>query len=319
MLVHIWGCRGSLPVASNTTILQGKLSQALLAVSGRTFTNETDIGDFLENDVPWPVSHSFGGNTSCVQIETGADSYTLCDLGSGAREFGQKMLATHGPGNPQTYNIFLSHLHWDHVMGFPFFIPSYIPGNTINIYSCHSEAESAFHNQHSEPGFPVDFSILGAAISFHTVTPNEPFVVDGTTVTAVRQYHGGDSFGYRFDRDGKSVVYSTDSEHKQENEDEIAIFVELFKNADLVIFDAQYSLADMQTLREDWGHSSNIIGVELCTAAKAKHLVLFHHEPSSNDETLYRVFEETVRYEEIVREGTPLKISTAYDGLELKI
>lgn len=319
MLVRIWGCRGSLPVASNTTILQGKLTQALLTSSGRTFSSEKEISDFLENDVPWPVSHSFGGNTSCVQIETGADSYTLCDLGSGVREFGRKMLETHGPGNPQTYNIFMSHVHWDHVMGFPFFMPAYIPGNQINIYSCHSEAETAFRGQHSEPGFPVDFAMLGATINFHTVIPNEPFVVDGTTITAVQQYHGGESYGYRFDRNKKSVVYSTDSEHKQENADEIAIFVELFKEADLVIFDAQYSLAEMQTLKEDWGHSSNIIGVELCTAAKAKHLVLFHHEPSSNDETLYRIFEETVRYEEISREESAIKISAAFDGMEIKI
>ncbi len=319
MLVRIWGCRGSIPVATNTTILQGKLTQALLASSSKTFDGEKDIKHFLENELPWPVSHSFGGNTSCVEIETGTNSYTLCDLGTGVREFGRKMLETHGPASPQTYNIFMSHLHWDHVMGFPFFIPSYIPGNQINIYSCHSDAEMAFKNQHSEPGFPVDFSALGASINFHTVRPNQPFEVDGTTITAVQQYHGGESYGYRFDRNGKSVVYSTDSEHKQENQDEMAIFVELFKEADLVIFDAQYSLAEMQTLKEDWGHSSNIIGVELCTAANAKHLVLFHHEPSSDDETLYKIFQETIRYEEIVREGSAMKISAAFDGLEIEI
>ena len=113
--------------------------------------------------------------------------------------------------------------------------------------------------------------------------PGREYEVAGLRVRAKRQAHAGDSYGYRFERDGKAVVYSTDSEHKLDDTDETEAFVEFFRDADLVIFDAMYSLADAISVKEDWGHSSNIVGVELCQLARAKHLCLFHHEPAYDD------------------------------------
>ena len=127
--------------------------------------------------------------------------------------------------------------------------------------------------------------------------------------------HHGASFGYRFERNGKALVYSTDAEHKQENEKDTAAILDFFQSADLVIFDAMYSLADMITIKEDWGHSSNIVGVDLCLRAKVKHYCMFHHEPVYNDETLFGILKETRRYAEIVSEDHPLRISTAYDNM----
>lgn len=317
MRVKIWGCRGSIPVATNSKEIQFKLIKALRAASGKSFATDDAAQQFVSENLPWSISNSYGGNTSCVEIITDSPNFMLCDLGSGLREFGQKILKEVGTAVPQVYNVFMSHLHWDHIMGFPFFIPAYIPGNKIRIHSCHPNPQEAFYRQQSDPCFPVHFDSLSADIEFVEVTPDQPFIVDGTTVTAVKQYHGGESYGYRFDREGRSVVYSTDSEHKQENEDEMEIFVELFKNADVVVFDAQYSLADTQTLKEDWGHSSNVIGVELCSRAKAKKLVLFHHEPCFDDETLHTIFQETIRYEEIMRADHAVEIISAYDGLEI--
>jgi ribonuclease BN (tRNA processing enzyme) len=143
--------------------------------------------------------------------------------------------------------------------------------------------------------------------------------INGFRVKLMRQVHHGGSFGYRFEREGKTVVYSTDAEHKQQNEKETAAVEDFFRNADLVIFDAMYSLADMITIKEDWGHSSNIVGVDLCLQANVKHYCMFHHEPAYNDETLYTILQETKRYEEIVRENHSLEVSTAYDNLVIDI
>ncbi|HEV8678436.1 MAG TPA: MBL fold metallo-hydrolase, partial [Stellaceae bacterium] len=130
----------------------------------------------------------------------------------------------------------------------------------------------------------------------------------------------GDSYGYRFSRDGKSIVYSTDCEHKAPILDESYPFVEYFKGADLLIFDAMYSLADVVSIKEDWGHSSNMIGVELAQLARAKRLVLFHHEPAYDDARIEQVFRETMRYEEISRADQPrIEVISAYDGLELAV
>jgi ribonuclease BN (tRNA processing enzyme) len=134
------------------------------------------------------------------------------------------------------------------------------------------------------------------------------------------QHHSGDSYGYRFEAQGKSLVYTTDSEHKLEDRAQTDRFVSLFRGADLVIFDAMYSLAEAVSVKEDWGHSSNVVGVELCQMARAKHLVLFHHEPANNDRAIEGAFRDARRLEELTRgEAPPLRISAAYDGLEIDL
>ena len=138
-------------------------------------------------------------------------------------------------------------------------------------------------------------------------------------MTGKPQRHGGESYGYRIEQGGKSVVYTTDSEHKMEDVAAIQEFVAFLRQADLVIFDSMYSLADSMSLKEDWGHSSNVIGVELCQMAKAKHLCLFHHEPIFDDARIEKILEETIRLEEITRSGPPLRISSAYDGLVIEV
>jgi ribonuclease BN (tRNA processing enzyme) len=148
--------------------------------------------------------------------------------------------------------------------------------------------------------------------------PDQPNVVSGLTVIPHLQLHSGDSYGFRFEKDGKRVIYSTDSEHKLENRAESENFAAFFRDADVVIFDAMYALADAISVKADWGHSSNIVGVELCQMARAKHLVLFHHEPANDDATLESLLKEARRFEELTRAEQPLKVSAAYDGLEIE-
>jgi phosphoribosyl 1,2-cyclic phosphodiesterase len=161
--------------------------------------------------------------------------------------------------------------------------------------------------------------MMGAKIEFVQLEPGRTYEIAGYRVTAKAQAHGGDSYGYRLERGGKAMIYSTDSEHKLENADETDSFIAFFREADLVIFDAMYSLADAVSVREDWGHSSNIVGVELCQLAQAKHLVLFHHEPANDDATIERVWRETERLEEITRGDHAVRITAAYDGLEVTL
>jgi phosphoribosyl 1,2-cyclic phosphodiesterase len=226
-----------------------------------------------------------------------------------------------GPGKPRSFNFFMSHVHWDHIMGFPFFPPAYIPGNTIRIHGAHELAvlEEAFHRQHSDPCFPVQWDQLRATIHFVHLEPGRWYEIGGFRVKAKLQPHHGDSYGYRFEKDGKVVVYSTDGEHKLQSETETAAIIDFYRDADLVIFDAMYSLSDMITIREDWGHSSNVVGVDLCVRARVKHYCMFHHEPAYSDETIHAILRETKRYEEIVREREALQVSTAYDGLVLEV
>lgn len=320
MRVRFWGTRGSLPVALPGESVRQKIKQALQHASGRPFASDEALEHFIDAELPFSVRSGYGGNSSCVQIEGGPD-YMLCDMGSGLRPFGQAMMRQHGPGKPQTYHVFLSHLHWDHIMGFPFFPPAYIPGNVIHIYGCHALdiLQEAMYRQQSAPCFPVEWSKLGASISFVHLEPGTWYDINGFRVQGKLQPHQGDSYGYRFEKDTKAVVYSTDGEHKLESEEDTEAIIAFYRNADLVIFDAMYSLADMISVKADWGHSSNIIGVDLCLRAQARHYCMFHHEPVCDDHDIDQVLQETRRYAEIIHEGHTLHVSTAYDGMVIDV
>ena len=319
MRVVFWGTRGSLPVALSAAQVREKIAVALVRAAGRDLHTPAAARDFVERELSFPEAATFGGNTSCVQIDHGGPEYFICDLGSGARELAVNAIARHGAGTPQTYNVVMSHVHWDHIMGFPFFIPAYMPGNVIRIHGCHATLEQAFRAQNAAPSFPVDFSALRATIEFVTLEPDTPYRIAGCTVTPSRQHHEGDSYGYRIEKDGKTVVYATDSEHQLEKPQNIEPVIRFFRDADLVIFDAMYSLADAISVKEDWGHSSNVVGLELCQLAGARHVVLFHHEPVYDDYRIHKIWQETVRLEEITRQGHPVKVSTAYDGLAIDV
>lgn len=204
-------------------------------------------------------------------------------------------------------------------MGFPFFGPAYVPGTHIRIYGCHDILEQAFRLQQSPPCFPVSFDQLAARVEFVRLDPGRPVEISGVAVTPKLQLHGGDSYGYRFECGGKSFVYSTDSEHKLENDLTADGFLQLFRNADLVVFDAMYSLADAVSVKADWGHSSNVMGVELCQLANAKRVALFHHEPANDDSAIEQILRETVRFEELTQQGHRIEVLAAYDGLELDL
>ena len=319
MKVRFWGTRGSIPVALTSADIRDKLARALVEASGRAFSSYEEAHAFASDELDFSITHTFGGHSPCVEIETGSDEYFVCDMGSGARPFGVHVLARQGRARPAVVNVFQSHVHWDHIMGFPFFGPAYVPGTKIRIHGCHEVLEHAYRLQQAAPCFPVDFGQLAATVEFVKLTPDQPYTVSGLKVVPHLQLHSGDSYGYRFEMNGKVVIYSTDSEHKLENRAEAESFANFFRSADVVIFDAMYALAEAISVKADWGHSSNIVGVELCQMARAKHLVLFHHEPANDDATLDGLLKEARRFEELTRSDHALKVSAAYDGLEIEL
>ena len=322
MRARFWGTRGSLPVSLTWRDVRDRLVRALVHAAPHNLDTAGKAQAFIAKHFEFPLSHTFGGHSSCVELETAASpeagQYFVCDMGSGARAFGEHVLARQAR-RAATVNVFMSHMHWDHIMGFPFFRPAYRPEYRVRIHGCHEQLEHAFRLQQEPPCFPVPFGALAASIEFVRLTPGETHVVDGMSVTPMLQLHSGDSYGYRFEADERSVVYTTDSEHKLEEAGESEKYAFFFRDADLVIFDAMYSLADAISVKADWGHSSNVIGVELCQLAGAKRLALYHHEPANDDQAIARILRETRRLEELTREGASLEVLAAYDGLEIEL
>lgn len=321
MQVRFWGTRGSLPVAPKAGTIAEKVADALVAAQGRFFANKAAALAFIEHDLDFATGRSYGGATSCVEVDTREGPFVVCDLGSGVRELGLDSLRRCAEnGRTKEWHIFLSHLHWDHIMGFPFFVPAFMEDARIVIHAGHADAEEALRRQQEEISFPVPFDWLKADIEFCTLETGREYEIAGMTVSAIIQHHSHDSYGYRFrDRRGKVAIYSTDSEHKidrMEGENDI---VEFFEGADLVVCDTMYSLADSVSMKEDWGHSSNIVAVDLCHEAKAKRLALFHHEPTYSDADIQRMHKETIRYEELTRDTAALEVLCAYDGLQIQL
>ena len=312
-----WGARGSLPATITEKQIREKLFNVLTRTRGKDLNTEQGISSFIEN-LPFSLRSTYGCNTPCVEINGSAD-YILCDAGTGIRDFGGFVMKHQKPKPIRTFHLLISHLHWDHIQGFPFFTPAYIAGNRVNIYGGHERLEEGFVRQQERISFPVPLNQMAADIRFNVMDTDRDYEIGGFKVKAIKQNHPGGSFSYRLSRQGMVIVYSTDSEHKPEDEEGKNAYLEFIRDADILIFDAQYSLLDAMGTKKNWGHSSNLLGVELAVEANVKRLVLFHNEHTCEDDELELFLENTQQYLKIYDESSPLKIDLAYDGMHIDV
>jgi len=225
-----------------------------------------------------------GGNTSCVAVRAG-DELLVFDAGTGLRGLGASE-------NPRQASFFFSHLHWDHIQGFPFFGPAFVPGNRFTLHGPGKGAGrllDALENQMRAPSFPVTLEAMGARLDFSEVKDGSRVAVGPATVTARALNHPGGCLGYRVERGGRAVVYATDFEPLDDGAlDPVA--VELARGADLLIADAQYTADEYAgrcgPCRKGWGHNAVEHATALAEAAGVKQLVLFHHDPSHDDASI---------------------------------
>lgn len=316
MKVKFWGCRGSIPASYTGENTTRKIKEIVLRSIEAGISNEDEIDGFIKG-LPFDLRSGYGTNTSCVQIE-GGDEVIICDAGSGIRDLGGT-LAGMMPNMPKVINILMSHLHWDHIQGFPFFIPAYIQGVVINIWGCHENIEETFVNQQEAPTFPVSLRDMGSQINFHTLDVSKPFEIGGIKISMFEQPHPGVSYGFRFEKNDQIIVYSTDAEHSVESELKDYPFIEFIRNADVLIFDGQFSLADHLYTKQNWGHSSNLVGIEMAVRAGVKKLCIFHSDHTFDDKALYKFLKDSLRYLDIYDNGSNLDIEIAYDGLAIEL
>lgn len=322
MKAIIWGSCGSLPSPASSAAIRGKVKAALWAARNETFESEGQVDAYIDT-LPHHMRGTFKANTSCVQIEAGTEDVILCDAGTGIRDCALSLPADIGP---KTYHIFISHLHWDHIQGFPFFSPAYIPGNKIIFHGFHSETETALRMQMDAPCFPVPFETMQADIEFDIRESGDHFQVGDVVISTIKQAHPGDSWGYRFEQNGQSIVYSSDSEHGPESQTPHYPFIDFFRDADILIFDGQYTFKEATTEKRNWGHSNHITAIELAARARVKQLVIFHHEPGNTDREIEQIPECTLEYRQHYNQQLqvgkathfPQKVAIAYDGLVIQ-
>jgi phosphoribosyl 1,2-cyclic phosphodiesterase len=314
--LSFWGVRGSIPSSPEPSEFDLKILNILKDFSARGIKNERDIKKYIA-DLPTETKYFIGSNTSCVHVSING-THIIFDAGSGIRRLGEKLMQQefgHGEGQA---NIFLSHTHWDHIMGFPYFKPAYKAGNNITIYGVHNSLEQRISTQQEDEYYPVSLSAMGANIDFIQLRKEETTNLNGIQITNKMLNHPGGSFGYRLDYKGKTIVYATDSEYKNLDEERMEKFIEFFSGADALIFDAQFTL-DESIEKENWGHSTSLQGVNFAGKANVKHLLLFHHDPSYSEEKLLTILKDARKYADQLYPHKTIKISIAREGMELHL
>jgi len=287
----------------------------------------------VNKELKFRTSSTWGGNTSCVHIETGSKDFLIMDGGSGLRALGKQITEAGIQG--VTFHIFLSHFHYDHIQGIPFFSPAYSPANQVIFHGGHKDIEKFLRRQMDQPFFPISFDTFGADVLFREHSPGDVVEACNAEISLYKQNHPGDSYGYRIESGEQCVVYSTDCEHKNDAHCKDYPYLDFIRNADLLIFDAPYTHRQSIGNREHWGHSSNVMGVELAARADVKKLAIFHHDPNATDDQVSEFFSHTRKFlqgtRHAVREsipgipgapsprGFPKEVIFSYDGLSLSL
>jgi phosphoribosyl 1,2-cyclic phosphodiesterase len=277
---------------------------------------------------PGHKTKRYGGNTSCVEIRIDGSLF-ICDGGTGLRELGLD-LATRKDGGVHAH-MFFSHMHWDHIQGFPFFVPAYAESNQIHVYEVaegETRVQQLLHGQMRSEYFPVSFSDLGATISAGHFTGNR-LVIDGVTVRCHEQLHPGRRFAYSFEKNGVKVVYATDSEldlgiqNRAEADADPALLralppdlVEFVRGADLLIADGQYTDAEYPK-KVGWGHARASTVVDLAVQAQVARCAVFHHDPMHSDDAV----DAEIRSgrARALAHSSAVTVFGAREGLELKL
>jgi phosphoribosyl 1,2-cyclic phosphodiesterase len=316
MKIKFWGVRGSIPAPISPARVEQKVTEALLGAMKKKLTTPRAVREYVAS-LPLPKRGTIGGNTSCVEVQADGQRFVL-DCGSGIRELGFQMMREEfgrGQGEAQ---ILMTHTHWDHINGFPFFVPAYIPGNRLRIHGVHDHLKRRFMNQHLLDNFPVPMTIMGSDIRFVKLTPWKRRRFGAVSVTPLELNHPGGAYGYRFEHDGKVFVHATDSSYNQFDDDHMRPFYDAYKDCDVLVFDAFFGLKET-FLKSDWGHSTPFIGVDIALQAGVKRLVLFHHDHAVDDEGLWSLFHTASDYLKRVSDGRRCELDLAYEGMELEI
>jgi len=279
---------------------------------------------------PGPSTVKYGGNTTCIEIRTNDNDLIILDAGTGIHALAQNLLKE----MPINAHIFITHTHWDHIQGLPFFIPIFIPANQINIYGgvdpvTNECIRRALSVQLQYSFFPIREAQLNARIEYSTIKPGEPLHIGSAKITPVLLDHPVLNFGYRIDCDGQSLFFTGDYEpqlniYDPEDEEyaEFQSFIDekwqeailVMKDVDALIVDSSYTSAEYAS-KQGWGHGTYDSGIKLATAAKAKKLFFTHHEPTRNDAELDAIYQAVLQN----NPATCCELLLAQEGIEISL
>lgn len=322
MRLKFWGTRGSIPAPIRPDQVEQKIINALQKAGeqGLDLTNPAAIKQFVAGLAQ--AGGTVGGNTTCITIELG-EMLIIFDAGSGIRDLGYYLMNNpaarvrwgFNQGKGHAY-IFFTHTHWDHIQGLPFFNPIHVMGNQFDIYHVHDHVPQSLARQMEAEFFPLQFHQIGATLKFHKLQEGERIKINEAVITNTELKHPGKAYAYRVEADNAIAIVATDAEYQSLDNVDTLKYRNFYANADVLIFDAMFSVRE-SFVKEDWGHSSALIGADMASEANVKRLLLFHHDPVSADTEIEQILEETKEY--LQRQGKSLEVLIAKEGLEINL
>ncbi|MDR2441892.1 MAG: MBL fold metallo-hydrolase [Deltaproteobacteria bacterium] len=337
MRIKFWGVRGSIPTPGFPGDIKRRIKEALIE-SFKLDPHPDRLDEFIER-LPTSVTSMVGGNTPCLEV-THENHRLIIDAGTGITGLGieinlhhlTKELSKPRPSpdgvspplrpidsdlKPQIINLLLTHTHWDHIQGFPFFRPAYQPENIINIYGDDAALiEEALTVQQSSPRlFPVGLKNTGADIRFHTLTGDE-MQIGPFRISILPLPHPGGSLAFKIHAGNGTMVFATDYEFRDGAPDanqNRGLLTKFLEKADVFISDTQYTYLENLT-KEGWGHSNPIKVAEMALYSGVKKLFLFHHDPYYSDTKLFDMLDMTCAYIELLHPLNNLDIKLAIEG-----
>ena len=311
MTIHFWGVRGSLPTPLTPQQIQSKIMAVVQRIQPDDLKSPESRGKFIAGLPDW-IYGTTGGNTACVEIKTEKNEL-IFDAGTGIRVLGKSKSK---PADNH-YKLFFSHFHWDHLQGLPFFDAAYNPSAKFDIYSPWKDTEQYLRDQMNTPYYPVSFDSFTKNIVFHQISPEEPLELNGTKIFSCKMNHPGDSYSYAICENGRKFVYATDVELKAQAFDYSKDVEAVFRNADCVVLDSQYTVEEAYR-KENWGHSAFCYAVDFAIHWNIKKLYLFHHEPTYDDKKLNSILQAARWYAQYI-EHSEIEIYLAKEDLEITL
>jgi phosphoribosyl 1,2-cyclic phosphodiesterase len=318
MRITLWGVRGSLPTPISSDIIEQKIKKALGLAKPGDLATPAALEGFV-SALPLSVKGTYGGNSTCIEVRGDSGEIIIIDCGSGLKALGRKMMSQGFARGDSSASILLSHTHWDHIQGIPFFLPFYIRGNRFSIYSPFPDIKARLDHQQVFTHFPVTLDQMEATKEFFFFSPESELYLGDTRILCKRMPHPGGAYGYRVEENGRVVVFTSDCEFNIDEVEHIDDYEEFFFGADVLIFDAQYTFKESID-KFDYGHSSASIAIDIAGRFKCRRLVLFHHEPEYDDEMLDDLLINARTYMAMKSNRIhDLEIDIAREGMEIQL
>ncbi len=315
MKVRFWGVRGSIPTPIHPDGIRRKIASVVQRVRAEDLVSAASRERFLAGLPEW-LFGTYGGNSTCIETRLSDNSCILFDAGSGIREFAASLQREIEP--VREFHIFITHFHYDHLQGFPFFGPAYAPGHKITFYSPVRGFESVIRDHMKPPYFPVTMAdTMESDMTFVELAEDQDVHIGVGAVAWRRHKHPGGAFAYRVTEGGRSYIFSSDTELQERDFRKDEANRRFYGDVDLIILDTQYTLGEAIE-KYDWGHSSFSLAVDFVTAWGIPKLYMYHHDPSYSDHSIFRNLQSARWYARSLG-NDELEVYVSEEGLEVEL